>query len=169
MTVRHVREDELGALVDDLWLPFAREMAELDPSNELADDVRDDAAAHRERQFADDDVATFVTAVDGGGGDGEEVEDVDGGLAGYAVVERSESPPVFARGPAASVEEVDVRPDYRGMGVATDLMDRAEAWGAERGCERAVLGVNADNDAAQRLYESRGYEVRRHKMYGSLE
>lgn len=156
MPVRRIREDDLDALVADLWLPFAEEMAALDEYNELVDGAEALARAHHRERFDDPDVATFV-ATD------------DGALAGYAVVAERPSPPVFARGTAANLQHLYVRPDRRGEGLATALMDRAEAWGRERGCERASLSVNVRNETARRVYEARGYRERRLSMDRLLE
>ena len=151
MTVRRLREDEIPTLVDDLWFPLAREMADLDAYNALADDPRDYALAHRREQFRDDDSATFVA-------------EREGALAGHVHVKRTDPAPVFERGPEGTISEVYVAPDYRGQGIADALMDRAEAWAADRGCEYVSLSVNEDNETARRVYESRGYSTRRRKM-----
>ncbi len=155
MEIRRFAEEDIAALVDGLWLPFAREMADLDPYNALAENPRGDALAYRRERLSDDAAATFVAD--------------DGGLVGYTAVSYADSPPVFARGPAASVEEVYVTPERRGEGVATALLSRVEGWARERGCERITLSVNVDNEAARGLYEDRGYGVRRLKMDRPLE
>lgn len=156
MEIRPLRGDDIDRLVDQLWLPFSREMADLDPYNELATDVREYAIAYRQEQLEDADVATFLAVA-------------DETLLGYTVVTYSQSPPVFTRGPSGNVAEVYVARDHRGEGVATALMDRAEAWARDRGCEYVTLSVNEGNEAAQDLYESRGYGVRRYKMDKRLE
>jgi len=158
MTVRRLREDDLPELVEDVWFPFAREMAELDSYNDLAEpydepteEVLANVVAYRREQFRDEDAAVFVA-------------EREGRLVGYCHVECAETPPVFARGPEGNVNEVYVAPDHREDGIAGDLMDRAEAWAEDRDCEHVTLSVNADNETARRVYESRGYETRRHKM-----
>lgn len=151
MEIRSLRADEVDRLIDELWLPFAREMAELDAYNALADDVREDARTYRRTNQEDPDTATFVATV-------------DGAFAGYTVVMADRSPPVFARGPEATIEEVYVEPDHRGSGIASALLDRAESWAETRGCEYATLSVNERNETARAVYESRGYAVRRYKM-----
>lgn len=153
--LRRLRADEIETLVDDLWLPFAREMAELDDYNALQSDVREQAVAYRRERFEDDDVVTYV-ALEGAA------------IVGYASATHESSPPAFSRGDRLSVEEVYVRPSHRRQGVASELLDAVEDWGDDRGCSHAVLSVNARNDAAQAVYEERGYGVRRYKMTKSL-
>jgi len=155
VTVRPIAADEVEALVDDCWLPFAEEMAALDEYNALVDDPRPAAVAYRRERFEDDESATFVAD--------------DGGLAGYVAVNVSESAPVFSRGPTGQIGEVYVRPEHRGKGVATALLDRAHEWAADQGCERTALSVNVDNDAARSLYAESGYAPRRLKLDRPLE
>jgi GNAT superfamily N-acetyltransferase len=136
MDVRSLRDGEVAPLHDDCWLPFAFEMQELDAHDALDDPTVGDAAAVAADTL--DDPARF---------------------AGYAFAELGESPPVFARGDPVAVLELYVRPEYRGDGLAHDLLDAVEAWGRERGRHRAELHVHARNDAAKGLYESRDYET----------
>jgi len=151
MDVRALRADEIDRLIDELWLPFAREMADLDTYNELVDDVRADARSYREAKLADESSATFVATV-------------DDELAGYVRVTAEQSPPVFARGSEATIGEVYVAQSHRGGSLATALLDRAESWAEDRGCEYATLSVNERNESAQAVYDARGYSVRRYKM-----
>lgn len=158
MHVRPITEDELPMLVDELWLPFAEEMADIDPYHQLADDIRTEAIEFRQGRLDDEDVRTFLAETDDSA--------VDGGhaIAGYAVVVANDSPPVFARGREATLEELYVRPDYRNRGIATQLVQRVERWAKAGECEYIGLGVDAANETAQELYGSRGYSVRRHEM-----
>lgn len=154
--IRRLSAGEIPDLIDDLWEPFAREMADIDGYNDLADEIREPALAYRKNQLEDDGVATFVA-------------EGDYRLVGYVVIGYKDSPPVFARGPAGHVEELYVRPGFRGRSVGRDLLDRAEAWARERGCERVSLGVHTSNEDAREFYESCGYDIRRHYMDRSLE
>lgn len=163
MDVRRLHEDDVPELVEDLWHPFAREMAELDSYNELvsrydelSDEARSEAVAYRREQYADDDHAIFVA-------------DCDGDLAGYAHIKDTETPELFDRGPEATISEVYVIPDHRGEGIAGELMACVERWASERDYEYVTLSVNADNETAKRVYESRGYGTRRHRMDKRLE
>ncbi|WP_411964309.1 N-acetyltransferase family protein [Haloferax sp. YSMS24] len=153
MRIRPITERDVPVLVDDLWLPFAEEMAEIDEYDALAEDVdvRAHAIDYRREQLTDDDVETFVAE------EGER-------LVGYTTVSYSDSPPVFARDAMAKVNDLYVAPDARGEGLGTSLLERAHEWGRERGCRRVSLSVHARNDAAQSCYESMGYETRYVKM-----
>ncbi|NHN41440.1 GNAT family N-acetyltransferase [Halorubellus sp. JP-L1] len=190
MDVRPLRDGEVAALHDDCWLPFGLEMQELDAHDALAADldaVRDANVAYRRDRHASDDTHTGV-AVPGDDerrppvradaladptiGDAAAVAagtlDDSARFAGYAYAELGDSPPVFARGDPVTVLELYVRPEYRGDGLATDLLDTVESWGREHGRERVELHVHARNDAANGLYEVRGYETFMHKRRKSL-
>ncbi len=151
--VRPLRERGVERLVEELWLPFAREMAALDDYNELVDeaDAREFALGYRREQLADDDTGVWVAER------GDE-------WLGYVRAAASPSPAVFARGSTLHVGELYVVPDARGGGVADALLDRAVEWGTERDCERVDLSVNAANDRARSLYDRRGFETRRLKL-----
>jgi GNAT superfamily N-acetyltransferase len=182
MDVRPLRDGEVGALHDDCWLPFGLEMQEFDAYDALVDDldaVREANVAYRRDRHESEETLTVVAVPDDDEerrppepapaladptvGDAATVStgtlDDAAQFAGYAFAELSAGPPVFARGDAVSVLEVYVRPEYRGDGLAGRVMDAVEAWGADRGCERAELHVHARNETAQRVYESRGYET----------
>ncbi|RDZ63703.1 N-acetyltransferase [Haloferax sp. Atlit-12N] len=165
MQIRPLRADEVDALVDDLWLPFAEEMGDIDDYDALAEDadVRAEALDYRTEQVEDEDTRTFVAvAAAEGSVSGPDLD--EGSLSGYVTVADSESPPVFARGSVAKVKDLYVAPAARGEGVGTALLERAHEWGRDRGCERVALSVHADNDAARACYESMGYETRYLKL-----
>jgi ribosomal protein S18 acetylase RimI-like enzyme len=52
-----------------------------------------------------------------------------------------------------------VRPDYRGRGIGSQMLETAEADLVSRGFKRIALNVARENEAARRLYERRGYRV----------
>lgn len=150
-----VGPDEAERVVDELWLPLAREMAALDEYNALTDAPRADAIEFRRRKLADD--ATFLR-----------IAVVDGEWVGYVQATYRPSPPVFARGDELGINELWVAPGHREQGIAGELLDRAEAWGRERGAERVGLHVNVDNEAARAMYADRGYDSRRCYLDRSL-
>lgn len=143
--------DEAERVVEELWLPLAASMADLDGYNALAPDAREAAIPYRRDLLAADDALCRVATA----GDA---------WVGYVQAVASESPPVFARGDGVHVEELWVEPDHRGEGHATALMDAVAAWGRERGAERVSLSVNADNERAREFYASRGFDTRRLRL-----
>lgn len=152
--VRPLREDEaeIERLAEELWLPFAREMADVDDYNELVDEetAREHGLSYRHEQLADEDSRVWVAERDG--------------WLGYVRASVSSPPPVFDRGRTLRVGELYVVPDARGEGVADALLAWAADWGEERDCERVGLSVNAENDRARAFYERHGFEARRLKL-----
>lgn len=67
------------------------------------------------------------------------------------------------------VNNVAVKPEFRGRGIGRLLMNTALAWGRERHARQAVLEVRARNDRARQLYRGCGFEVigRRRRYYKS--
>ncbi|MGH2598722.1 MAG: GNAT family N-acetyltransferase [Dehalococcoidia bacterium] len=57
-----------------------------------------------------------------------------------------------------TISSVAVLPEFRGLGIAHALMERAHRFALEHGRDRVVLDVLAHNTPALRLYERLGYE-----------
>jgi ribosomal-protein-alanine N-acetyltransferase len=57
------------------------------------------------------------------------------------------------------VNNVAIRPEYRGRGFGTRLMRRVLTEGRRLGATRATLEVRASNDAARRFYEGLGFRA----------
>jgi len=57
------------------------------------------------------------------------------------------------------INNVAVRPQFRGRGIGTALMYHVLGEGRQLGARRATLEVRASNDAARRLYERLGFYV----------
>lgn len=52
-----------------------------------------------------------------------------------------------------------VKPQYRGQGIGTKIMETLEADLLRRAYQRVTLNVAKENDGARRLYERLGYQV----------
>lgn len=77
--------------------------------------------------------------------------DAGGRLAGSALL-------LFRRGArVARLYSLAVDPAWRGHGVGRRLLDACEREAGRRGCTHVRLEVRVDNQAAQALYEGRGY------------
>ncbi|MCX6417645.1 MAG: ribosomal protein S18-alanine N-acetyltransferase [Actinobacteria bacterium] len=61
-------------------------------------------------------------------------------------------------GKQGDVNTVAVAKDQQGKGIGTSLMDWLESQAALRNVREIFLEVRSDNDAAMKLYASRGYE-----------
>ncbi len=67
----------------------------------------------------------------------------------------------------ASVDDVFVEPDHRGLGVGRALVQCVEAWARERGADGVSLQVAAANGRGRRFYEGLGF--REISVYELLE
>ncbi|WP_276279209.1 GNAT family N-acetyltransferase [Halorussus caseinilyticus] len=78
-------------------------------------------------------------------------------LAGYVFVLPQQLAMIWD---AAVLNEIYVRPEYRGTGVADDLMDAAVESAADQDLplDRLVLDVDRENDRAQAFYDRHGFE-----------
>lgn len=167
MRIRQLTDDDIDRFVEDLWLPFSREMERTGEWNELATDVdlHAEAVAHRREQLTDEDVQTWV-AVDP---DSRRGDDPTQAFDGYVSASYRESPAVFARGNRIHVDELFVHEAYRGTDLASDLLDLAHDWAVELGCEELTLSVGEPNDRAQAFYEREGFTTRRRRMARPVE
>lgn len=66
------------------------------------------------------------------------------------------------------VHDLYVAPGWRDAGVGGRLLTAAEAALADDGAEVVAVEALAENEAARRLYERRGYEVHRVEMERSV-
>jgi [ribosomal protein S18]-alanine N-acetyltransferase len=57
------------------------------------------------------------------------------------------------------INNLAVRPDCRGRGYGTALLEHVLGEGSSSGARRALLEVRRSNDAARRLYERHGFRV----------
>ncbi|WP_137285114.1 GNAT family N-acetyltransferase [Halorussus salinisoli] len=89
---------------------------------------------------------------------GNKSEEQDGpALAGYVFVLPQQLAMIWD---AAVLNEIYVRPEYRGAGVADDLMDAAVAFAHDQDLplDRLILDVDRENDRARSFYERHGFE-----------
>ena len=148
-TIRRLREAEISSLVEELWVPFAEETAEIDDHDVLADEgVLEHALEYRREQFENDDRAMFVA-----------VE--DDALVGYVSIQHRESRPMYARGDDGHVHELYLAPEHRGQGLASDLLEQAADWANDHGCEHLKIAVHPDNEPARSIYREWGFEQKR--------
>ncbi len=123
----------------------------------LADEQRAHGShllAAENRAQARDLVAQYVHA------DGVVVA-TDGGLTVGFVMFHTETGFYDTDATRGVVDNLYVRPGQRGDGAGSALLDEAEAALREQGADVLAVEALAANEAARRLYESRGYEPHR--------
>ena len=128
----------------------------------LTDGYRERWLAWVDRCVADDERCVTV-AVDegaeseGGGGDDENAGDESGEVVGYVFVLPERLAMVWD---AAVINELYVAPDYRGTGVADDLLAAAVDLASDQSLplDRVVLDVDPANERARAFYDRHGFE-----------
>lgn len=92
------------------------------------------------------------------------VADFDGILGGFAAI-TTDQPPEYAQAgfniheKAIVVHRLAVDPEFRGFGVATALMEEAEALAFEAGIDVLRVDTSVQNEATQRLFPKLGYTL----------
>ncbi|MFH1285912.1 MAG: GNAT family N-acetyltransferase [Candidatus Micrarchaeota archaeon] len=81
------------------------------------------------------------------------VAEANGQIIGHIMVSRNKLPPVYSAR-EAYVDELFVKPNYRGKGVATALLQQAQKWAKEKKYNVIAISVNIKNTRAKKLYEN---------------
>ena len=89
-------------------------------------------------------------------------EDDAGRFLGYIIL--GEVGLIYSPRPIGFVFDLWVKPEHRGRGVASFLLDRAFAWCRLRGYSKLKLEVATGNPEARALYERRGFTAERVSM-----
>lgn len=92
------------------------------------------------------------------------VAEIDGAIAGMAALTTDQAPEYAQVGwdieeTAVVVHRLAVNPAFRGAGIASALMRRAEEVAAERGLPKVLTDTSVQNEAAQRLFPKMGYRL----------
>ena len=83
---------------------------------------------------------------------------VDERFAGYATLNWQPTYPPFAEAGIPEIQDLNVLPEFQRRGIATRLIDEAEALASESRSEVGIgVGLHPGYNAAQRLYGKRGY------------
>ena len=83
---------------------------------------------------------------------------IDTQFAGFVTVNWTPTYPPFAESKVPEIQDLNVLPGFRRRGIATQLLDRAEAEIAPKsGIAGISVGLHPGYNQAQRLYVTRGY------------
>jgi ribosomal protein S18 acetylase RimI-like enzyme len=88
------------------------------------------------------------------------VAEEGGAVLGFVVLQTQLTPPIpcMVRYRFAALMDLMVRPDIRGRGIGTALIDAAKAWTRKNGLRFLELDVLSGNRRARSLYEREGFE-----------
>ena len=76
----------------------------------------------------------------------------DGSIIGYAGIM------VVAAGVPADLLTIAILPDFRGQGLAQEMLAELESWAKAKGATEIILEVDTKNESAIRLYKFSRYE-----------
>jgi len=82
------------------------------------------------------------------------VKRVNDKIAGFCCVS------IYAEGTTLWIREIAVHPDFQGIGIGKELMNRSIQYGLTKGAHKSFLAVDIENENAIRLYEYMGYEAK---------
>jgi len=85
-------------------------------------------------------------------------ETPDGGLCGFVEVSLKESAPGCSTSPVGYLEGWYVDPDRRQQGVGRQLVEAAENWAREHGCQEMASDTWSDNAVSRGAHASLGFE-----------
>jgi len=155
MQIRPLQAAEVEQIVRELWRPFAENMEARNERFELSDGAEEAMISNFNNGIRQDNVFVYVAEVD------EEV-------VGYLLFEIRDVPPIFTRERDCALDQLYVKLEHRGKGIAQELVDRAAMIGDEKGAETIVMTIDAGNDDALEFFDNLGYDIWRHHLFKSI-
>ncbi|MFB6158237.1 MAG: N-acetyltransferase family protein [Candidatus Nanohalobium sp.] len=143
MRIREASLKESDSIVDEFWLPLAREMERYSRFNSLKDDARGRAREAIREKFSEDNYTVYVLE------DSEE-------KIGYISVEKGHRR-TRKKDSYAEILSFYVKKDFRGQGYGTELIEHVKKE-VEEDCDYLKLYVESENEKARRLYRREGFK-----------
>lgn len=166
-------EPAVRRYVEDLWLPYHRDLEAAVDAHALADPDDVDLVAE-ETEFRlerlEDDTHEIWVAIDHPPEDTDEsatavdISTVDAPLAGYVTTVVNESPAVFDNPDRLVIGDIYVKEPHRGTGLARTLVETAADRAHHYGCDTIRLDVDVDNERARAFYDKLGFEPYRYQL-----
>lgn len=75
----------------------------------------------------------------------------------YAMIETAEDDEVTHGYHRVSIDEVSVDPEFRSMGIGSELLNEAENWAKQNKITDLTTLIYAFNNRAEKFYQSNGY------------
>ncbi len=116
------------------------------PAENIASFIETNLSAARFAEYLADPQRVILTAAQ------------DDRIVGYALLIRGTDGD-------AELSKIYLLPDHHGSGVATALMDAALTTAADWGAHSVWLGVNQENQRAQRFYLKSGFKISGTRMF----
>lgn len=171
MHIRRVRNeaDSMRRFVEELWLPYHRDLEEAVDSHVIAEDVDVDDIVEFRTDYFDDPSRRLWVALDDVDESTGTLSERDATFAGFLSTSLRTPPSKFETADQLHLGNIYVDLEYRGTGVADDLVARGIQHAREDGAEELSLQVDADNDRALAYYEKLGFDVAKYKMRVPVE
>lgn len=99
------------------------------------------------------------------------VAEMNGELIGFIHVAIKDTPPIPVLVPRryAIVDNIGVKPEFRGCGIGSTLMHRVHEWSIAKGATAIELNVYEFNEDAINFYQGLGYDTVSRKMGMALD
>ncbi|WP_257301060.1 GNAT family N-acetyltransferase [Haloarchaeobius sp. FL176] len=170
MEIRRLPADEavVRRYIEDLWLPYNRELEGIVDSFSLAEDV-DIVAKELEHRLSRHETENYQAwvAVNGSQDEGD-LATTSGDFVGFVTTDIDESPTVFDRPDRLVICDIYIKKPYRSTGLSRELVERAKRRACESGCSELKLEVDVENERALVFYEKLGFEPSRHTMVATV-
>ena len=155
--------------VEELWVPYHRDLEAAVGSHVMAEDVDVDDIVEFRTDYFDDPSRRLWVALDDVDNPAGTLPELDATFAGFLSTSLKTPPSKFETPDQLHLGNLYVDPAYRGTGLADDLVARAMQHAREDGAVELTLEVDADNDRALAYYEKLGFDVARYRMRVPLD